>query len=100
MSLRADTWIHAIAALIDCEVRRSTCPADVVAIAVLISPLKGYLVSLAGDYRRVDCQWKRVLSFARSDLYWIQKSMIATGLTLLLKMPIPLQALQLCIPSR
>jgi len=44
----------------------------VVAIAVLISHLQGYAVSLAGERRRVDPQWKRGLSFARIGLHWLQ----------------------------
>ena len=53
----------------------------VVAIAVLISALQGYAVSLAGERRRVDPHWKRGLSFARIDLYWLQQSVIAAGRT-------------------
>ena len=35
----------------------------VVAIAVLLSSLQGYAISLAGERRRVDPHWKRGLSF-------------------------------------
>ena len=72
----------------------------VVAIAVLVSSLQGYAVSVAGEQRRVDSHWKRGLSFARIDLYWLQQSVIAAGRTRLAWMPIPLQALEACIPSR
>ena len=72
----------------------------VVAIAVLISALQGYAVSLAGERRRVDPHWKRGLSFARIGLHWIQQSVIAAGRTLMAWMPIPLQALEPCVPSR
>lgn len=72
----------------------------VIAIAVLVSALQGYAVSLAGERRRVDPHWKRGLSFARIGLHWIQQSVIAAGRTLLAWMPIPLQALEPCIPSR
>ena len=72
----------------------------VVAIAVLISHLQGYAVSLAGERRRVDPHWKRGLSFARIGLHWLQQSVMTTGRSLLAWMPIPLQALEPCIPSR
>ena len=72
----------------------------VVAIAVLISALQGYAVSLAGERRRVDPHWKRGLSFARIGLHWIQQSVNAAGRTLLAWMPIQLQPLEPCIPSR
>jgi len=49
----------------------------VVASAVLISALRGYAVSLAGERRRADPHWKRGLSFARIGLHWIQQSVIA-----------------------
>jgi hypothetical protein len=72
----------------------------VVAIAVLISALQGYAVSLAGERRRVDPHWKRGLSFARIGLHWLQQSVIAAGRALLAWLPIPLQALEPCIASR
>ena len=72
----------------------------VVAIAVLISALQGYAVSLGGERRRVDPHWKRGLSFARIGLHWLQQSVIAFGRMLLAWMPIPLQTLESCIPSR
>jgi len=56
-------------------------------------------VSLAGERRRVDPYWKRGLSFARIGLHWIQQSVITAGRALLAWIPIPLQALEPCIPS-
>ena len=50
-----------------------------VAIAVLVSALRGYAVSLAGERRRVDPHWRRGLSFARIELHGIQQSVIAAG---------------------
>ena len=72
----------------------------VVAITVLISNLQGYAISLGGERRRVDPHWKRGLSFARIGLYWLQQSVIAAGRNLLAWMPIPLQTLEPCVPSR
>ncbi len=72
----------------------------VVAIAVLISSLQGYAVSLSGQRHRVDPHWKRGLSFARIGLHWLQQSVMATGRALLTWLPIPLQSLESCIPSR
>lgn len=72
----------------------------VVAIAVLVSSLQGFAVSLSGQRRLVDPHWKRGLSFARIGLHWLQQSVIASGRMLLAWMPIPLQALEPCIPSR
>ena len=72
----------------------------VVAIAVLISHLQGYAVSLAGERRRMDSHCKRGLSFARISLHWLQQSVIAAGRGLLAWMPIPRQRLEPCIPSR
>lgn len=72
----------------------------VVAIAVLISSLQGYAVSLSGQRHHVDPHWKRGLSFARIGLHWLQQSVITAGRTLLAWLPIPLQTLEPCIPSR
>jgi len=72
----------------------------VVAIAVLLSSLQGYAVSLSGQRRRVDPHWKRGLSFARIGLHWLQQSVITASRALLAWLPIPLQTLELCIPSR
>ena len=70
------------------------------ALGGLVSSLQGYAVSLAGERRRVDPHWKRGLSFARIGLQWLQQSVITTGRALLAWLPIPLQALEPCIPSR
>jgi Transposase DDE domain len=72
----------------------------VVAIAVLVSSLQGYAVSLSGQRRLVDPHWKRGLSFARIGLHWLQQSVTTAGRTVLAWMPIPLHALESCIPSR
>jgi hypothetical protein len=72
----------------------------VLAIAVLISSLQGYAVSLSGQRHCVDPHWKRGLSFARIGLQWLQQSVVATGRALLAWLPIPLQTLEPCIPSR
>ena len=72
----------------------------VVAIAVLLSSLQGYAISLAGERRRVDPHWKRGLSFLRIGLHWLQQSVIQAGRALLAWLPIPLQTLEPCIPSR
>ncbi len=71
-----------------------------VAIAVLISSLQGYAINLAGERRRVDPHWKRGLSFAHIGLHWMQQSMVTAGRALLAWLPIPLQTLEPCIPSR
>jgi hypothetical protein len=71
-----------------------------VAVAVVISSLQGYAVSRAGERRRVHLHWKRGLSFVRIDLHWLQQSMLSTGLDLLGWLPVRLQAMEPCIPSR
>ena len=71
-----------------------------VAIAVLISSLQGYAVSLSDQRHHVDPHWTRGISFARIGLHWLQQSVIATGRALLAWLPIPLQTLEACIPSR
>ena len=71
----------------------------VVAIAVLVSSLQGFAVSLCGQRRLVDPHWRRGLSFARIGLHWLQQSVITAGRALLAWMPIPLQRLEPCIPS-
>ena len=72
----------------------------VVAIAVLLSSLQGYAISLSGQRPLVDSHWKRGLSFARIGLHWLQQSAIAAGRALLTWLPIPLQTLEPCWPSR
>ncbi|MCX5966869.1 MAG: transposase, partial [Cyanobacteria bacterium] len=44
----------------------------VVAIAVLVSSLQGFSVTLAGQRRRVDPHWQRGLSFVRIGLATLQ----------------------------
>jgi hypothetical protein len=72
----------------------------VVAIAVLLSSLQGYAISLGGQRPLVDAHWKRGLSFVRIGLHWLQQSAITAGRALLGWMPIPLQPLEPCWPSR
>jgi hypothetical protein len=48
----------------------------------------------------VDPHWKRGLSFARIGLLWLQQSVVNAGRALLAWTPIPLQALEACVPSR
>ena len=48
----------------------------------------------------MDPNWKRGLSFARIGLFWLQQSVVTAGRALLNWMPIPLQALEACNPSR
>jgi hypothetical protein len=72
----------------------------VVAIAVLVSSLQGYAVSLAGERRRVDPHWQRGLSFVRIGLKWLQQFVANTSNALLAWAPIPLRNLEPCIPSR
>jgi hypothetical protein len=72
----------------------------VVAIAVLLSSLQGYAVSLSGLRPLVDAHWKRGLSFARIGLHWLQQSAITASRALLAWSPIPLQTLESCWPSR
>jgi hypothetical protein len=72
----------------------------VLAIAVLICSLQGYALSLAGLRRQVDPHWKRGMSFLRLGLRTLQ--MLASDATtrLMAWLPIPLQELEPCIPSR
>jgi hypothetical protein len=72
----------------------------VVAIAVLAGSLQGYALSLAGLRRQVDPHWKRGMSFLRLGLGALQ--MLASDAThrLMAWLPIPVQELEPCIPSR
>ena len=72
----------------------------VVAIAVLAGSLQGYALSLAGLRRQVDPHWKRGMSFLRIGLGALQ--MLASDATRqwMAWLPIPLQELEPCIPSR
>jgi hypothetical protein len=67
---------------------------------VLICSLQGYALSLAGLRRQVDPHWKRGMSFLRLGLRTLQ--MLASDATarLMAWLPIPLQDLEPCIPSR
>jgi hypothetical protein len=113
MRLRADTWIHGTAAPKGCEVRRLRLPRGycrgfrdvrlwgdgsqranlllVVAIAVLVSSLQGFAVSLSGQRRLIDPHWQRGLSFVRIGLKWLQQQVINGHQTLLACQPIPLR---------
>ena len=68
-------------------------------IDLLISALQGYAVSQAGELRRVDLYWERVLRFSLSGLYWIEQIGITSGLSLLAWIPIMLQAFEPCVLS-
>ena len=72
----------------------------VVAIAVLISSLQGYAISLSGQRHRVDPHWKRGMSFLRLGLRTLQMLASDTTARLMAWLPIPLQELEPCIPSR
>jgi hypothetical protein len=72
----------------------------VVAIAVLISSLQGFAVTLAGQRRRVDPHWQRGLSFVRIGLATLQTFVADTKAKLMTWMPIPQRDLGPCIPSR
>ena len=72
----------------------------VVAIAVLTSSLQGYALSLAGLRRQVDPHWKRGMSFLRIGLGALQMVVADATARLMAWLPIPLQELEPCIPSR
>ena len=72
----------------------------VVAIAVLAGSLQGYALSLAGLRRQVDPHWKRGMSFLRLGLGGLQMLASDARSTLMAWLPIPLQELEPCIPSR
>ena len=72
----------------------------VVAIAVLVSSLQGYAVSLNGLRHQVDPHWQRGMSFVRIGLKWLQQAVANAGRSLRAWMPIPLRELEPCIPSR
>ncbi|CAK6694700.1 hypothetical protein BBFGKLBO_01696 [Synechococcus sp. CBW1107] len=63
----------------------------VVAIAVLVSSLQGYAVSLDGLRHQVDPHWRRGMSFVRIGLKWMQQCVAKAGRALLAWMPIPLR---------
>jgi len=72
----------------------------VVAIAVLAGSLQGYTVSLAGLRRQVDPHWRRGMSFLRIGLAALQMAVADTAARLMDWLPIPIQELEPCIPSR
>ena len=72
----------------------------VVAIAELAGSLQGYALSLAGLRRQVDPHWKRGMSFLRLGLGALQMLASDSKHRLLAWLPIPLQELEPCIPSR
>jgi hypothetical protein len=72
----------------------------VVAIAVLLSSLQGFAISLSGLRRQVDPHWKRGMSFVRIGLKWLQQTVSDLSRNLLPWAPIPLRGLEPCIPSR
>ena len=72
----------------------------VVAIAVLAGSLQGYALSLAGLRRQVDPHWKRGMSFLRIGLAALQMAVVDAAARLMDWLPIPLQELEPCIPSR
>jgi hypothetical protein len=72
----------------------------VVAIAVLVGSLQGYTLSLAGLRRQVDPHWKRGMSFLRIGLAALQMAVADVTARLMAWLPIPIQELEPCIPSR
>jgi len=72
----------------------------VVAIAVLAGSLQGYALSLAGLRRQVDPHWRRGMSFLRIGLAALQMAVADTAARLMDWLPIPIQELEPCIPSR
>ena len=72
----------------------------VVAIAVLAGSLQGYAVSLAGLRRQVDPHWKRGMSFLRIGLAALQMAVADVTTRLMDWLPIPIQELEPCVPSR
>ena len=72
----------------------------VVAIAVLAGSLQGYALSLAGLRRQVDPHWKRGMSFLRIGLAALQMTVADAAARLMDWLPIPIQELEPCIPSR
>jgi len=72
----------------------------VVAIAVLTGSLQGYALSLAGLRRQVDPLWKREMSFLRIGLAALQMAVADAAAWSMDWLPILLQELELCIPSR
>ena len=72
----------------------------VVAVAVLVSSLQGYALSLSGLRRLVDPHWRRGMSFVRIGLASLQQCVVDAKATIMAWMPIPLRPMEPCIPSR
>jgi hypothetical protein len=72
----------------------------VVAIGVLVGSLQDYAFSLAGLRRQVDPHWKRGMSFLRIGLAALQMAMADAAARLMDGLPIPVQELEPCVPSR
>ena len=72
----------------------------VVAIAVLATSLQGYALSLAGLRQQVDPHWKRGMSFLRIGLAALQMAVADVTAGFMDWLPIPIQELGPCIPSR
>jgi hypothetical protein len=72
----------------------------VVAIAVLAGSLQGYALSLAGLRRQMDPHWKRGMSFLRIGLAALQMAVADVTTRLMDWLPIPIQELEPCVPSR
>lgn len=72
----------------------------VVAIAVLAGSLQGYALSLAGRRWQVDPHWQRGMRFLRSGLAALQMRTVDAKARLMAWLPIPIQTLEPCIPSR
>jgi hypothetical protein len=72
----------------------------VIAIAVLAGSLQGYALSLVGLRRQVDPHWQRGMSFLRIGLAALQLAVADAAARLMDWLPIPLQELEPCVPSR
>jgi len=72
----------------------------IVAIAVLAGSLQGYALSLADLRRQVDPHWERGISFLRIGLAALQMAVADTAVRLMDWLPIPVQQIEPCIPSR
>ena len=72
----------------------------VVAIAVLAGSLQGYALSLAGLRRQVDPHWQRGMSFLRIGMAALQMAVADVTARWMDWLPIPLQDLEPCVPSR
>ncbi len=72
----------------------------IVGIAVLVGSLQGYGLSLAGLRRQVDPHWERGMRFLWIGLAALQMAMSDAAARLMDWLPIPLQELEPCIPSR